>query len=306
MIPKDPISETAYAHSWSFNRSARECFKQILNSIPEKNRSILLPAYIGYTKREGSGVFDPIRESKADYTFYELDKQLVPDHRSLMEKLETGRFGALLVIHYFGFCQADIESLTKYCQQHNILLIEDCAHTLGGSFNGKTLGTFGDYSFHSLHKVLPLKNGGLLKSNTQNINFEDQCDRKVLEVFSKSDIQKINQKRISNYTLLAKEVSKIQGVRLLYPNNLPNGITPHNLPILVENGLREKLYFKLIEEDVPVTALYYCMISEIEKTDFPNAHYVAENILNLPIHQEISEHNLKEMVEKIEKAIASL
>jgi dTDP-4-amino-4,6-dideoxygalactose transaminase len=303
MILKDPKSTSAFSRSWTFQDSARQCFELILDQIPREKRKILLPAYIGYTKREGSGVFDPVRKTKSQYEFYSLDKQLTPDHDGIINKLSTGNFGALLVIHYFGFCQVKIKELATYCKEHNILLIEDCAHTLGGKYNGKDLGSYGDFSFHSLHKVLPLNNGGLLKANTDHVTFKDHCEEEVLSVFAKSDLEKINAKRVENYKKMADALKKTEGIELLFSSSVPDGIVPHNLPIIVKNGLREKLYFKLIEQEVPVTALYYCMIREILIQDFPNAHYVAENILNIPIHQEVTDENISEIARKIEDSL---
>ena len=51
-----------------FFNSARESFEYILTNAL-KNKTILIPAYIGYSSKEGSGIFDPIKILKLNINF---------------------------------------------------------------------------------------------------------------------------------------------------------------------------------------------------------------------------------------------
>jgi dTDP-4-amino-4,6-dideoxygalactose transaminase len=64
-------------------------------------------------------------------------------------------------------------------------------------------------------------------------------------------------------------------------------------------GLREKLYFNLCEKKIMTTALYHTLIPEITSEKFPISHFVSQNILNLPIHQEVEQKDLKLLVREI-------
>lgn len=50
---------------------------------------------------------------------------------------------AIIVPHLFGV-PTDFSSILEKCQHLGILIIEDCAHALGGSIQGQMVGTVGD------------------------------------------------------------------------------------------------------------------------------------------------------------------
>ena len=109
---------------------------------------------------------------------------------------------------------------------------------------------------------------------------------------AKSDLKLIKEKRRANYKKLLSLIINFNEIEVLYPE-LPEGIAPHNLPILINNKYREKLYFKLIAKGIPVIALYYKMIDPLRDLKFVNAKNLSDNILNLPVHQDIEEDDLE-------------
>ena len=44
-----------------------------------------------------------------------------------------------------------MDKIQKFCNEKNIILIEDCAQALGAEISGRKVGTFGDYSCFSFH-----------------------------------------------------------------------------------------------------------------------------------------------------------
>ncbi|KKU88678.1 MAG: DegT/DnrJ/EryC1/StrS aminotransferase [Candidatus Gottesmanbacteria bacterium GW2011_GWA2_47_9] len=79
-----------------------------------------------------------------------------------VEKKITNRTKAIIVQHTFGI-PADMDALVALAKKHNILLIEDCAHSLGATYKGKKVGTFGDAAFFSFgrDKVVSSVFGGM-------------------------------------------------------------------------------------------------------------------------------------------------
>lgn len=77
---------------------------------------------------------------------------------NLCSKLITNNTKVIIVTHLYGDC-CNIEQLSQLCTVNNIKLIEDCAQCTGTKYNGRHLGTFGDYSCHSFY---PSKNLGSL------------------------------------------------------------------------------------------------------------------------------------------------
>lgn len=74
---------------------------------------------------------------------------------------------ALLAAHYFGLPQP-MQDLRRWCDQHGIALIEDCAHALFGVSGSRPVGRWGDIAIGSLTKFLPVPEGGCLQVNISN------------------------------------------------------------------------------------------------------------------------------------------
>lgn len=82
------------------------------------------------------------------------------------KKLVTTKTKAIVVVHYGGV-PANPKGFARLAEEHNLILIEDNAHGLGGTSNGKTLGTFGAMSTLSFHetKNITCGEGGALVIN---------------------------------------------------------------------------------------------------------------------------------------------
>ena len=80
------------------------------------DKSILIPAYIGYSSNEGSGIFDPIQNSKINYKFYKFTSDLNIDTEYLYKLIETNPNSVLLHVNYFGFRDKAIEEIKKYAK----------------------------------------------------------------------------------------------------------------------------------------------------------------------------------------------
>ena len=100
----------------------------------------------------------------------EITKDLVIDFDDLDRKIKESNSKVLLLSHMRGHI-CDMEVLTALCQERNVLLIEDCAHTMGGSWNEVNSGLHGLISCYSTqtYKHLNSGEGGLLVSNEPDI-----------------------------------------------------------------------------------------------------------------------------------------
>lgn len=75
---------------------------------------------------------------------------------------------ALILTHLYGQ-SAQIEEISSICKENEIFLIEDAAESLGGTYNKKQTGTFGDFGIYSFNgnKILTTSGGGMLVSNNE-------------------------------------------------------------------------------------------------------------------------------------------
>jgi hypothetical protein len=84
---------------------------------------------------------------------------------SKIARIVTEHTKMLYVIHEFGVVHPAIEKIVELGKRLNIPVVEDCAHTVLSSLNGKRAGEFGDYAIYSLPKQIPVNHGGLLVGN---------------------------------------------------------------------------------------------------------------------------------------------
>lgn len=275
-------------NSYYFERG-RDAFAFILNQN-FKNRIILIPAYIGYSTKEGSGVFDPIKYIGIDYKFYRFKKNLEIDKDFLIELMDKNSESVLLLIHYFGFKDKNINEIKKHALENKITIIEDFAHAFFTFYLNPMIDF--DYAFFSLHKMFPFNSGGLLIS--KNIL---NCKKIIIDNPFDYNIHEIIQKRISNYIFLYNQIVDINKIKILRKNIINQ--VPQTFPILLPSeDIRDYLYFHLNECGFGVVSLYHILIKEISNS-YITEKYISKHILNLPIHQDIKLEDLKKLLDEI-------
>lgn len=85
-----------------------------------------------------------------------------------LESRITDKSRGLLAVHVLGN-MCDMAELTKICEKHNLVLVEDTCESLGSIYDGKCLGTFGafgSFSFYFSHHITTGE-GGMVVCKTQ-------------------------------------------------------------------------------------------------------------------------------------------
>lgn len=96
----------------------------------------------------------------------EIDHNYHIDVADLAAKAQTSGAKYLLLSHMRGHI-ADMEAIMAIAEAHGIIVIEDCAHTMGARWNGKRSGNFGHVAAFSTqtYKHMNSGEGGLLTTN---------------------------------------------------------------------------------------------------------------------------------------------
>lgn len=303
-IKKSPNNPAECGVDLTCFSSARLAWQQVLRETSAqlgRQIRVLLPSYIGENDKEGSGVFDPVRSENVEFEFYALDRALCPSLTDLKVTLANGNYDLVLVVHYFGLKRIPMPQVAQICKENDVVLVEDCAHCIFD--HAMDEGTFGQYAFYSLHKIFPVSEGGLLRRNTTRSDeiieptAENGKHESLLRTVLSSDVPTIKKIRRRNYRFLVRHFSSCDQAEVLI--HLDENSVPQSFPLFIKNGLREKLYFHLLDHGFPTIALYYRLISEIEPAKFPISYEVSQSILNLPVHQETSEEQLAALVNEI-------
>jgi CDP-6-deoxy-D-xylo-4-hexulose-3-dehydrase len=74
---------------------------------------------------------------------------------------------AVMVAHTLGNT-FDLKAVKSFCEKNNLWLIEDCCDAVGALFDGKKVGTYGDFataSFYPAHHITMGEGGAVLVTN---------------------------------------------------------------------------------------------------------------------------------------------
>ena len=114
----------------SFN-SGRSAFLAILNCLElEKESEVLLQAFTC------NAAVNPIIWSGLKPIFVDCDEKTFNiDIEDLKRKI-TPKSEVVMVQHTFGL-PADLDEILEICRQNNLILIEDCAHSLGAEYGSR-------------------------------------------------------------------------------------------------------------------------------------------------------------------------
>ena len=80
------------------------------------------------------------------------------------------RTRGIVAVHVAG-CSADLDALLEICRRHDLRLIEDCAHAHGTTWNGRGVGSWGDFGSFSMQqsKLMTAGEGGVLTCQDQEL-----------------------------------------------------------------------------------------------------------------------------------------
>lgn len=119
------------------------------------------------------GSINPVLYLKAKPILVDSERQSWNmDPKLLKEAIEdriraTGKKPkAVIPVHLYGM-PAKIDEIMSICESYEIPVIEDAAEALGSTYNGKRLGSFGQFSILSFNgnKIITTSGGGALLSN---------------------------------------------------------------------------------------------------------------------------------------------
>ncbi len=88
----------------------------------------------------------------------DIDAQTYTMSPTAVKAAITSRTKCILPVHLYGQ-PADLAELRRLCDEHGLILIEDCAQAHGARFQGRLVGTWGDAAAFSFY---PTKNLGAL------------------------------------------------------------------------------------------------------------------------------------------------
>lgn len=261
------------------------------------------------------------------------------DIRKIEDKI-TKNTKAIVVTHYGGHA-TDLEFLKQLCKKHQLFLIEDAAMAYGNSYQGKQLGSIGDFGVISfdITKQISAVQGGLLICN--RLEFQDPLNHiyhigtnrtqfmqqskpyyEWVSVGSKYQMNELNAAVLYDNLLNEGEIlSRRNTISTLYYDGLQSlkekgadFISDERLAanihlfylLLPTAGERNELITYLNERGIEVLFHYIPLHnSEMGKTfgeqNLPVTESISKRLIRLPLHVNLE----KEIVLKIVKEVKS-
>ncbi|MDO1514467.1 DegT/DnrJ/EryC1/StrS family aminotransferase [Maribacter confluentis] len=96
----------------------------------------------------------------------DVDDTLTLDPAAVEEAI-TSNTKVIMPVHMCG-SMADLGALKSICEKHGLLLLEDACQAIGGSYDGKPLGSYGDlgcFSFDYVKTITCGEGGALITNN---------------------------------------------------------------------------------------------------------------------------------------------
>ncbi len=244
-----------------------------------------------------------------------------------VEKLITPLTTAILAVHVFGRpCR--LTELADIAKRNNLTLIYDAAHAFGVRVNGHHIGSYGDLSMFSFHatKMYHSIEGGMLTFNDPNListfdylknfGFKNEVEvvmpgtnakmnemQALMGSLVLQSVDKLIAKRKQLYEFYRERLTDVPGIRLS-PDLEPDVAYNYAyMPILIDEkefGMgRDALYMKLKEYNVFTRRYFYPLLNNLNcyksipiHKPLLVAEKVAEQILTLPIYNDLSKRDL--------------
>ena len=237
-------------------------------------------------------------------------------------------------MHCYGF-PSNIDGLQRLSDRHGLPLIYDAAHCFGQRTCGRSLLSFGDVSVLSFHatKVFHTFEGGAIISSTPEMKQRVDYLRNFgfageVEIVDKGINAKMNELQAAYGLLQLKYVDRSIAHRAqmdaLYRESLAGvsgvalpsiaNLDRHNhsyFPVLIAEG-RDALYSALKEEGILCRRYFYPLLSNLDmyrglasasQDNLPVANRMAEQVLCLPMHAELSAADVQRVVRVVKKEL---
>ena len=307
-IEKRAIEAERLQRPTFFYSSAREGFAQYLRRATSgSGLQVLLPAFIGWSPREGSGVLDPIQNQRIGYGYYGLNHDLTVDLKALREALEVRRYDVLVLIHYYGRTEPGLDTIRQLATAKEIVLVEDLAHGLLSALIGGVAGAKGDLSMYSLHKILPMHDGGMITYGNAELSQGATSTRPELAgQLLQYDLQSIANVRRQNFVdmteALREDLVENGLVELIWPSLTATDV-PQTLPIYVNYAPRDMVYHEMNRAGFGVVSLYHTVVPDLQGD--PRARWASARVMNLPVHQDMRQREAEQLINELARLVRS-
>lgn len=256
---------------------------------------------------------------------------------SKIEPLITKKTKAIVPIHFAGQ-PSDMEKIIRLAKRHQLLVIEDAAHSLGAKYNQQRVGSFKtDMAIFSFHPVKPITTGegGAIVTNNRNLYrrlillrnhgiYKDKQGKNVMielgynyrmtdmaAALGLSQLKKINQFIKKRRQVVKWYQQELKGVKeIILPQELSRSYSGWHLYVIrtVKKSDRDKLMSYLKKNGVGANFHYPAIYAHpfYRKIGYRNLNLANEQVyqdscITLPCYPQLKRSDVKYIADLIKK-----
>jgi dTDP-4-amino-4,6-dideoxygalactose transaminase len=265
--------------------------------------------------------------------FVDIDPNSYNLDPSLIEAAITEKTRAIIPVHLFGL-PADMAPISEIARDHRLTVIEDAAQAIGARYDGRCVGTFGDFGCFSF---FPSKNlggagdGGLITTNSDALaerlrmlrvhGSKKKYHHAILGTNSRLDalqaaILRVKLGHLDRWT--SQRQNRADRYRTAFEEmHLMPSIIPPQAPterfqhvynqFTIRCDSRDGLKDFLRQSGIP-TEIYYPLCFHLQPAfayldhtngDFPNAEKASVELLSVPVYPELTDEQQDRVIHSI-------
>lgn len=254
-----------------------------------------------------------------------------------IEAAITPKTTAIMPVHCYGK-PCDTKAIQEIADKYGLKVIYDAAHAFGVEVDGESILNAGDMStlsFHATKVYNTIEGGAMVMKDEQtkkridylkNFGFAGETTVVAPGINSKMDEVRaayglLNLKQVDAAIEARQKVAQayrealkdVEGIT--YFDDMPG--VRHNysyFPIFIDaekfGKTRDELYFEMKEANVLGRRYFYPLISEFStyrglpsatRENLPNAYKLADTVLCLPMHHELTDHDIERVLNHFKK-----
>jgi perosamine synthetase len=252
----------------------------------------------------------------------------------------TPKCRALIATHTYGV-PADCRALRSFCNEKNLIFIEDIAEAIGTDYGGTLVGKFGDFACASLYanKTITSGDGGFVISTWKDANLKEKAESITNHGFTSKyhflhfeasgnykmsglqaafvlpavkDIPKVMEDRNRISTLYREYLKDVPGIQLM-PLNPYGKEAPWMFGVRVQTkAIRTTLRQKLADSGIETRDFFFPLHlqpllhrpSNGKTPSLPVAEELAMTGFYLPTWYNMAEENIEEISQCLKNAIS--
>ena len=267
----------------------------------------------------------------AKFVFADIDPHTLNISAQDIERKITKKTKAILPVHLYGY-PADMSSIMRIANDHNLKVIEDCAQAHLAMADGVKVGGIGNagaFSFYPSKNLGACGDAGAITTNDEDIaakcrslrqgrrvkdaHYEYEFEGSSLRMDEvQAAILRVKTEHLPHWTEARQKIAAmyaegLQGLPVALPPTPPNGFSHSYYTYTIRAEQRDKLQAFLKEQGIG-TAVYYPVPLyrqpaykhlKYKPQDFPYTEKACQEVLSIPMFPELTESEVARVCESI-------